>query len=251
MSNTTAQRQPHTTSLWHQITAVVKAGISFSADQLHSPFVSQPFLSLPRELRDQIYHYYFEEILVTFRSSSRPRQFLIYYHARIFFVNRQIYREATLIFYKHYFPQIPFQFYGSKSIARFFGRVGAHHLGFKGQLRIVYIHEELDWNAIFRLLVEIKKIAGWGSTVTIKEVLKENNDFQDAMHHQGPGLKGKAWYLCGEDWQVEVRFANDGSMECLQLDGDIGHLRPLWEVRSMRSALDCRLSDRPRTQSEP
>jgi hypothetical protein len=241
MSNTTARRQPHTTSLWHQITAVVKAGISFSADQLHGPFVFQLFLSLPRELRDQIYHYYFEEVLVTFRSSSKSHRSLVDYHARIFFVNRQIYREATLIFYKHYFPQIHFQFYSSKSIARFFGRVGARHLSFKGQLRLVYIHEELDWNAIFRLLFEIKKIAGWGSTVTIKEVLKENNDFQDAMLHHGPGLKGRAWYLCGEDWQVEVRFANDGRMECLQLDGDIGHLRPLWEVRSMRSTLECRL----------
>jgi hypothetical protein len=231
MSNTSSRGQGQ------QVTVFLKADIPFVEDPPRGPF-----LSLPRELKDNTYHYYFEELFAPFEDTwiSYPQLFNRY--TDIFFVNRQIYDEATEVFYGHYYPRLYFQFWNSNSIVTFFMGVGGRRLNFKGQLRLVYKQsrdgDRSEGRAISSILIQVVKIVGWDSVCTWEEALKENNNFWDAVENDGPGLRGKALYLYGQNWKMEVRYANDGPCKCLQLDGDIGRLFPFESFGSGLSDLD-------------
>jgi hypothetical protein len=126
------------------------------------------FLDLPGELRNKIYHLYFEDIRsshLTYLFGRHDEPWRSQYAAntsnhyctasspayrckktfesngRIFFTARQIYEDASSLFYKHYYPQYKFYFGHFTELKEFWHRIGARHPDFFGSL---HAHVTLD-----------------------------------------------------------------------------------------------------------
>jgi hypothetical protein len=106
------------------------------------------FVHLPGELRNLIYHIYFNDIRVSHfggpgyhvcshanhsKCTKVPR-----YNAQIFYVSHQIYAEASSIYYETHFPRYEFRHHNHSVAISFWRRIKEAHPNFKASMRFNY-----------------------------------------------------------------------------------------------------------------
>ncbi|KAF2432060.1 hypothetical protein EJ08DRAFT_695860 [Tothia fuscella] len=88
------------------------------------------FFTLPRELRDMIYHDLFRHETVIRNPQALNGL------TNIFLASKQVQQETQELFYATYYPHVKFDFIGAPSYLSFMKTVGLHHPNFTGRLRI-------------------------------------------------------------------------------------------------------------------
>ena len=194
------------------------------------------FHDLPREIRDEIYLFYYGDLLRENRPPiTEPSELNAY--TCIFLINQQIHHEAKSLFYNNCLPRLRFVFYDIASMQSFLRVIGRNHPSFKGDIRLI---TELDDDVGFQmktLFTFIAKQAGFGDDVdALIDILGEVAESSGERDADSCPFSIDAFMVTGEDWEVEVRHAIVDTpdmitdYEYFQLGGDIGRLEWLKEV---------------------
>jgi len=178
-----------------------------------------PFETLPREIRDIIYHFYYSSfdnsISVTSPSNYNLR-------CNLFYVNKQISHESQDIFYRYYFERVYFNFTGVYAWLSFTRHIGRIHPYFCGQAFIggdetrEYDVGEIEYfglrpmvprydiwraNNVEDMLKSVQRIMRFDSVDDLEEILLQDAEID------GSSKEGNPWYICGASgWKLKIQY---------------------------------------------
>lgn len=209
---------------------------------------SPSLLDLPRELRDSIYNYTFDNLLFQNHPNSKK-------YTALTLTNRQLYAETKDLLFDKYFANLHFQFNNFYSLQKFVRKYYLNFPDFTGQIRVICEDDMHAPEAIERpdsIFIE-KILIGFGTLLRDMLPPHGNDDDSDELFesllanmggnrmrdaHTVHGLQGEALTLGrgvfprsnialnDKEWTAELRYTKGlvGTIysRCLQVDGDIG-----------------------------